>query len=439
MKIILLSGGSGKRLWPLSNDIRSKQFIKFLRTENGERESMIQRVFKQIKTVDPDASVLIATSKSQISALHNQLGENIDISIEPCRKDTFPAIVLASLYFRDILNCDENEPVIVCPVDPYVTDEYFLMLRKMSEQVALGQSNMVLMGITPRYPSEKFGYIIPQTADFLSNVASFKEKPNLSKAKECIKQGALWNGGVFAFKLKFILDKAKEILNVDSYNQLYERYETLQKVSFDYAVAEKEKSIQVMRYDGEWRDIGAWNTLTEVMQETVIGDGTLDISAENVHIINELDIPVMAIGVNNVVVAASPDGILVADKEHSGQIKSYVEAVERDVRYAEKSWGCFKIIDVERESLTIKVTIQPGDKMNYHSHKNRDEIWVVIAGMGRTTIDGITKDISVGDIIKMPKNCRHTVCAVTELQLIEVQLGIDIQVGDKQKFDLENH
>ena len=118
MNIVLLSGGSGKRLWPLSNDVRSKQFIKFFKTEPGDYESMVQRVYRQIKNVDADATVTIATSKTQVSAIHNQLGGNVGISVEPCRRDTFPAIALATAYLVDVMGVSPEESVVVCPVDP---------------------------------------------------------------------------------------------------------------------------------------------------------------------------------------------------------------------------------------------------------------------------------------------------------------------------------
>ena len=162
MNIILLSGGSGKRLWPLSNDIRSKQFIKIFKTENGEYESMVQRVFRQIKKADSNASVTIATNKTQVSSIHNQLGDNVGISVEPCRRDTFPAIALSTAYLADILHINLEESVVVCPVDPYVNDDYFVALKGLSEQADKGEANLVLMGIEPTYPSEKYGYIIPE-------------------------------------------------------------------------------------------------------------------------------------------------------------------------------------------------------------------------------------------------------------------------------------
>ena len=159
MNIILLSGGSGKRLWPLSNDIRSKQFIKIFKKEDGTYESMVQRVYRQIKKVDTDATVTIATSKTQVSAIHNQLGEDVGISVEPCRRDTFPAIALATAYLVDVMHVDPSESVVVCPVDPYVEDNYFEALKELSEQADKREANLVLMGIEPTYPSEKYGYI----------------------------------------------------------------------------------------------------------------------------------------------------------------------------------------------------------------------------------------------------------------------------------------
>lgn len=437
MNIVLLSGGSGKRLWPLSNDIRSKQFIKIFKTEDGNYESMVQRVYRQIKKVDSDAKITIATSKTQVSSINNQLGDDVGISVEPCRRDTFPAIALATAYLHDILGVSEDEAVVVCPVDPYVEDDYFEALKALGEQAEKGQANLVLMGIEPTYPSEKYGYIIPESKDNISSVSTFKEKPDTETAKKYISQGALWNGGVFAYKLKYVLGKAHELIDFTDYHDLFSKYDTLTKISFDYAVVEKEDKIQVMRFSGQWKDLGTWNTLTEAMVENTIGDAVMNEECTDVHIINDLDIPVLAMGLHDVVISASPDGILVSDKEQSSYIKPYVDKIDRQIMFAEKSWGSFRVLDVEKNSLTIKVTLNPGNSMNYHSHKNRDEVWVVISGKGRTVVDGMEQEITVGDVVTMQAGCRHTVFAETELQLIEVQLGEDINVHDKQKFPLD--
>lgn len=437
MNIVLLSGGSGKRLWPLSNDIRSKQFIKIFKKEDGSYESMVQRVYRQIKKVDSDATVTIATSKTQVSAIHNQLGEDVGISVEPCRRDTFPAIALATAYLVDVKKIDPEESVVVCPVDPYVEDDYFEALKGLSDQADKGEANLVLMGIEPTCPSEKYGYIIPETADQTAVVKTFREKPTAVVAQEYISQGALWNGGVFAYKLKYVMEIAHRLIDFTDYHDLFAKYDTLTKISFDYAVVEKEEKIQVQRFAGQWKDLGTWNTLTEAMEESVIGKGELNEKCSGVHIINEMDVPVLAMGLHDVVISASPEGILVSDKEQSSYIKPFVDQFEQQVMFAEKSWGSFKVIDVETESMTIKVTLNAGHSMNYHSHRNRDEVWVVISGEGKTIVDGMEQKVKAGDVITMSAGCRHTVIADTELKLIEVQLGTDINVHDKQKFALE--
>ena len=433
MNIILLSGGSGKRLWPLSNDIRSKQFIKIFKTADGY-ESMVQRVYRQITEVDKDASVTIATSKTQVSAIHNQLGDSVGVCVEPCRRDTFPAIALATAYLHDVKGVGPDEPVVVCPVDPYVNNDYFEALKLLSDLAEKGGANLSLMGIEPTYPSEKYGYIIPESAGSVSPVRTFKEKPDAKTAEQYIAQGALWNGGVFAYRLGYVLDRAHELIDFTDHQDLFNKYETLNKISFDYAVVEHESKIQVMRFAGQWKDMGTWNTLTEAMEEPKIGKAILNDACENVHVLNELDVPVLCMGLKDVVVSASPEGILVSDKEQSSYIKPFVDKIDQQIMFAEKSWGSFRVLDVEDESLTIKITLNPGHRMNYHSHARRDEVWTVISGRGYAIVDGVKTTVQAGDMVKMPAGSRHTIVADTELKVMEVQLGRDISVHDKEKF-----
>ena len=437
MNIVLLSGGSGQRLWPLSNEIRSKQFIKIFHRQDGMLESMVQRVYRQIRTVDPGAEITVATSRSQVSALHNQLGENIGISVEPCRRDTFPAIALAASYLHDIRGVSRKEAIVVCPVDPYVEVDYFRALEELGNYAAQSEANLVLMGIEPTYPSEKYGYIIPEEADQVSKVSVFKEKPDQRTAEKYISQGALWNGGVFAFKLDYVLKRAHELIDFTDYDDLYRKYDSLKKISFDYAVVEHEPYIEVMRFSGMWKDLGTWNTLTEAMDSQIVGEALYNETCENLHVINELNVPVLCMGLKNIVVSASPEGILVSDKQQSSYIKPFVNTLDNKVMFAEKSWGSFRVLDVGDDSLTIKVTLNPGHSMNYHSHEHRDEIWNVISGQGRTVVDEREQSVKAGDVICMKAGCRHTVIADTELQMIEVQLGQDITVHDKKKYELE--
>lgn len=437
MNIILLSGGSGKRLWPLSNDIRSKQFIKLFKDEQGEYESMVQRVYRQITTVDADATVTIATSKSQVSAIRNQLGDKVSVCVEPCRRDTFPAIALAAAYLHDEQGVSLEESVAVCPVDPYVTNDYYECVKKLGDLVAEGSANITLMGIEPTYPSEKYGYIIPETADNVSAVKEFKEKPDVATAQKYIEKGALWNAGVFAFKLGYLIEKAHSMIDFTDYRDLYAKYDELNKISFDYAVVEKESDIQVLRFAGDWKDVGTWNMMAEVMADVTKGNVTIDETCSNINVVNELDIPILCMGCKDMVVAASCDGILVADKEQSSYMKSYVEKLSEAVRYAEKSWGTYTVIDAQAKSMTIKVTLHAGNQMKYHSHERRDEVWTVVEGTGRTIVDGMEQVIRPGDVVTIAAGCKHTLIADTDMNVIEVQIGPEISQNDKTVFSLD--
>ena len=434
MNIILLSGGSGKRLWPLSNDVRSKQFIKLFKDEDNEYESMVQRVYRQITTVDADATVTIATSKSQVSAIHNQLGDKVSVCVEPCRRDTFPAIALAAAYLHDVKGINDEEAVAVCPVDPYVSDAYYESVKELGRLVEQGAANITLMGIEPTYPSEKYGYIIPVSADSVSPVKEFKEKPDEETAKKYIEQGALWNAGVFAFKLGYLMEKAHSMIDFVDYQDLFSKYDQLEKISFDYAVVEKEPSIQVLRFAGDWKDVGTWNMMAEVMSDATKGNATIDDTCSNVNVVNELDIPILCMGCKDMVIAASCDGILVADKEQSGYMKPYVEKISEDVRFAEKSWGTYAVIDAQSGSMTIKVTLRAGNRMKYHSHEHRDEVWTVIEGKGRAVVDGVETQIQTGDVVRLPVGCKHTLIADTDMNVIEVQMGMDITQSDKKVY-----
>ena len=432
MHIVLLCGGAGKRLWPLSNDLYSKQFLRLLKREDDTRESMIQRVCRQVQNVAPNVSITVATGREQVSLIRRQLGAGVNISIEPCRRDTFPAIALVSSYLHEVRGVPLDEAVAICPADPYVDEDYFrAVLQLLQDAERADAANLVLMGIEPTYPSEKYGYIMPVLQENQSKVQAFKEKPNKETAERYIAQGALWNSGVFAFKLGYALDKARELLDYTDYEDLFNRYEELTKISFDYAVVEKESSIVVQRYSGTWLDIGTWNTLAEVMPEHTIGRVTMDEICTNVHVVNTLPIPILCMGLKDVIVAASPEGILIADKARSSAMKPYAERLHTPVMYSEKSWGEFRIIDAETESLTIKITLSPGRSLTYHLHERRDEIWTVIEGRGWVKLDGNEFAVAEGQTVRIPRGSFHTIRAETLLKVMEIQTGEDIDVEDK--------
>ena len=227
------------------------------------------------------------------------------------------------------------------------------------------------------------------------------------------------------------------MIDFEDYRDLFNKYDTLTKISFDYAVVEKESSIQVLRYSGDWKDVGTWNMMAEVMADKTKGKAILDETCENTNVVNELNIPILCMGCKDLIIAASGDGILISDKERSGYMKPYVEKIETEAMYAEKSWGTYTVIDVQPGSMTVKISMKAGEKMSYHMHNYREEVWTVVSGKGKATVDGMEQILRTGDVITIAAGCKHTVEAITALDMIEVQLGDEISVSDKIKFELD--
>jgi len=445
MNIILLSGGSGKRLWPLSNETRSKQFLKLIKNENHENESMIQRVYRQISMTSIDARIVIATSKSQVDSIQSQLGQSVDIVREPERRDTFPAIALASsyLFFEKKMNMDDV--VVVLPVDPFASLNYFETLQLMETIVKADVAKIVLMGIRPTYPSASYGYILPSNSSTLDTITytrvdRFHEKPSEEMAGLLISECALWNGGVFAFKLGYMMDIVRQNLDFDSFSDVEKQYGKFTKTSFDYAVVEKEPSIAMVEYSGIWKDLGTWNALTEVMEDTTFGKVIMADTCQNTHVINELDIPVTVLGAKDLVIVASPDGILISDKHQSSYLKPLVDKIVQRPMFEERRWGEYKVLDYhtygdETLSLTKHMFIKAGKEISYQLHKIRDEIWTIVDGTGLMVIDDHVRNVRRGDVAYITRGMKHTIKSLTDLHFVEVQIGSELTETDIERYE----
>ncbi len=457
MNIILLSGGSGKRLWPLSNDTRSKQFLKLLKNEQGDFESMVQRVHGQIRKAGIDANIVVATGASQVDSIRSQLGDGIDIVIEPERRDTFPAIALSCSYLALEKKIDQEEVVLVLPVDPYADIDYFYTMCLMETAVKSRMADLVLMGMQPTYPSAKYGYIIPAKEEdaelgkvdhrnlggiSVRRVERFTEKPTEEAAEQLIAEGAMWNGGVFAFRLGYLMDIvngyiAASGLELRTFAEILKSYGIFKKISFDYEVVEKAPSVAMVPYSGDWKDLGTWNTLSEQMEESCIGLVTIDENTENTHVINELSIPIVTLGVKDLIVAASPDGILISDKHRSSYLKSYIDGINERPMYEEKIWGDYKALDYARfdngiKSLTKHITLKAGQMLGYQFHLLRDEVWTIICGSGELILDGVSRMVSSGDVVHIIKGQKHGIKANNseDIHFIEVQIGEELTEED---------
>ena len=441
--LILLSGGSGTRLWPLSNSSRSKQFLKVLRDAEGNHVSMVQRVFGQIRAVDADVDVTIATCVAQENSIRRQVEGGYALVLEPERRDTAPAIMLACANLAFEQKADSNDTVIVMPIDTYADQSYYDGIVKLDAAVQSGFAELVLLGVEPTYPSEKYGYIVPETPEGdLRKVARFTEKPDEATARELLARGALWNGGVFAFRLGYLTDIAAKYLPVNDFEQFRDRYSELPKISFDYEVVERASSIAVVSYAGEWKDLGTWNTLTEEMADASAGRVVLDdATCENVHVINEIGFPMVVSGMKNTVVVATPDGILVSSKEASAGIKAQVsQAAESRPMYEQRRWGEYRVLDSSvypdgAKALTKELVVHDGKQMSYQRHVYRSEVWTIVSGAGEVVLDGLVRQVKAGSVVYVNKHQMHAARAVGgELRMVEVQQGDILAEEDIERF-----
>jgi mannose-1-phosphate guanylyltransferase len=442
MKLVLLSGGSGKRLWPMSNDSRSKQFLKCLVDDKGNKISMLQRVWSQLGNIGLQNDAYICASKAQSEMIEAQVGV-VPFIEEPGRRDTFPAIALATTYLIDELGCSDDEVIVVLPIDPMVDDSFFRELKSLDKVLLDSKADIVLMGVKPSEPSSKFGYIkvTDKTRGKWMYVDSFVEKPNSQLAKQLISSGALWNCGVFCFKIEYLKQVLQNKAVPLSYSDLVNSFSSIAKQSFDYEVVEKTKNIAVYPYEGTWKDLGTWETLSTEISSNFVGNGEA-IHCVNTHVINELGIPLLAAGLQNTIVVATPDGILVSDKGRSSSIKSIVELYGNRPMFEERIWGSYRVLDFQKASdgaevLTRCIKLLPGKNISYQKHMRRSEIWTILDGEGEVILDSRIRPIHAGDIVCVNAGQWHAICATGELTFIEVQRGSELIEEDIMRSHLK--
>lgn len=439
MHIVLLSGGSGKRLWPLSNENRSKQFLKLLTDDCGNRESMVQRVVRQIKGSTLSNNLIIVTSANQREVLESQLGKEVEIITEPERRNTFPAIALASSYLKRVKALSDEEIVVVMPCDQYVDMQYFETIAKMVESAKKNEGEMILMGICPTKPSEKFGYILPKRENSRL-VGAFIEKPNSDRAKRLIEDGAYWNGGVFAFKLGFAIKILEQYLKSSTHDEFIANFSELPKNSFDYEILERADSLVVEKFNGLWADLGTWDAFVKEIKKEQIGNVILN-NCENTVAINELNIPLVCNNIRDLIIAVSPDGLLVTDREKCDNVKDALINVINRPMYEEKRWGEYRVVDSTTlpdgfSVVTKLMTLTAGCSTSFHRHHNRSESWTFISGEGELNLDGSIRKISRGDVVLIPQNKAHALRAISLLTFIEVQTGEIIAESDTERLPL---
>ena len=448
MKIILLSGGSGKRLWPLSNSVMSKQFLEILPTSDGKKESMVQRVYRQIRKYTNE-EIFIVAPEIQRELIKQQLGDTVEFVSEPCRRGTYNAIQLACSRIMKHITPDKfirgsqvdlsnsyiaidkngfiqdngctyskylNEQVCVIPIDIFVEDDFFNILNDIERSIKTSNKMITLVGIKPTYPSTNYGYIVPDKDKY-----RFFEKPDKEKATEYIDAGGLWNAGIFGFSLEIY-----RYLDED-----FVRYHYINKpdVSFDCAVCEKTDSISVVKYDGQWKDIGTWSTLSEEIDsyQGIISQE----NCTNTTIINTLNKPLIALGLDNAVVAVTHDGIIVSNKDESYKVKNYVK--DSKPFFEKRRWGEYYILDYGDGFLTKRLKINAGKSISYQVHNHRKEVWTIVSGEGILTINDVQRCVGSGDTIVIDIGEKYKISATSDVTFIETQLGDILDESDIER------
>ncbi|ALP38865.1 mannose-1-phosphate guanylyltransferase [Paenibacillus sp. IHB B 3084] len=435
MRIVLLCGGAGKRLWPLSNDIRSKLFLRLLPAPDGQKESMLGRVYRQLTVAGLDASALLLAHRNQVNLAFRHTESRLPVLGEPAKRGTFTAAALAAAYLHT-RGTGLNEILCIAPADMFAGENFFQSVAGLPDLLLDSGADLAMLGTRPSHPSDQYGYIVPDQEITRAHkasyalVARFTEKPDRIGAQQLISQGALWNCGIYAFTLRYMLSCMKRCNLPLNDKELRAMYDDLPIRSFDEEVAEHAEHAVVLPYDGEWCDIGSWQALTEQLGSRVIGRGQISGPAQGTHIVNELPYPLHVIGVENIIAAASPDGILIAAKSYAHAIKEQLGALPLYPMHGETAWGSYRVLDEFdhrslNDILAIRLTVLPDQRLNGRIHGSGLKVWTIVSGRGEVMLNGERFSAASGSVFSIPTDTYHTVRASldTSLELIEVRLG----------------
>ena len=458
MKIIILAGGGGTRLFPLSRACYPKQFLKIA----GEK-SLLQQTVERFLIIAKQEDIVIVTNKDYIfhvqEDLHEIGAEKINVITEPTGKNTAPAIALAISYCKDCLNCDDDEILFVSPADHLIKPAgKFAELVQQAEQVCKEKNDIITIGVKPTKPETGYGYI--QTADEIGEnvfaVKSFKEKPDKVTAEKYLVEGNYyWNAGMFMFSIARMETELEqyipEIVKISQqgYEICVNKFNEMPDISIDYAVAEKSTHMAVMPMQGiYWNDIGSFDSIAEVLADKngngIYGDVIAD-GCCNTTILGS-DRLISGIGLKNLIVVDTPDSLLITEKGKSQEVKKVVEKLKKEHRKEAienrtmyRPWGSYTIL-AEGEGYKVKrITIKPGAKLSLQMHYHRSEHWTVISGTGKLTLDDKVVIFKENESTYIPIAVKHRLenPGQIPLSIIEVQNGRYLGEDDIVRFDDE--
>lgn len=453
---IILAGGSGSRLWPLSRELCPKQLLKL----DGEN-SLLQSTFKRLcRFIDPENIISITNIKHANDVkfqLSKVCGDSVVLS-EPIAKNTAPAIAASIEYFKQMK--DENEVVIIVPSDHLIKD-----LEKFENTVKTGlkaaeEGKIVTFGIQPTYPETGYGYIKTKSEnDGIFDVDCFVEKPDLKTAQKYLLEGNyFWNSGIFMAKVSTLLKEfahyQKEIFeNLSKLNYKesitikYGVFEDMPSISFDYAIMEKSNKIVLCKLQSDWSDLGSWQSLYDVTEKdsngNVLEGNAIVEDVKNSFIYTDKKI-VAAIGLENVILVNTEDAVLACKADYSQQVKNVFEKLKKDDDKAHlihktvfRPWGWYTCLADGDGYLTKVICVSPKQKLSIQSHNHRSEHWVVLEGHAKVVLNDKDYLLEAGQSIDIPVQAKHSLQNPyeEELKIIEVQKGDYISEDDIIRYE----
>ena len=462
MKTVILAGGSGTRLFPLSRKNFPKQFLKI--KDKSLFQSTVERNLKNV----PQQNIVIITNNNYQFLVKNQLKEIglegiKNIILEPVGRNTAPAIALAVKYLLEKLNAHKDEILFVSPSDHVINPpEKFSEYVKKAESIAK-KGYIVTFGIRPNRPETGYGYIESEKEleKGIYSVKKFHEKPDLNTAKEYILQGNFyWNSGMFMFSIEAIIGELKkyapdiyEAMEKTSYEEFVMNFSELPDVSIDYAVMEKTDKASVIPLDIMWSDVGSWDSVYEVLDKDKNWNAkkgkVIDINTKNSLLFGEKRV-ISTIGIEDLIVVDTDDVLLIAKKGEGQKVRELVKKFKEDDLLKEKTefhttvyrpWGSYTELEVGERYKIKKIRVEPGESLSLQMHYHRSEHWVVIKGTAKVILEkeGERKEyfLHENESIYVPKTTKHRLMnpGKVPLEIIEVQVGEYVGEDDIVRFD----
>jgi len=456
MKAIVLAGGQGSRLWPLSRRLFPKQFLKL-----GGRASLLQETVRRLLQVVCPADIVIMTNAAHQfhvrADLEADLGDAVDTNVvlEPCMRNTGPALALAAVFCRDHLGCAEDEVLFVSPADHVIRPaaSFPAVLDKGVD--AAREGYLVTFGIRPTGPETGYGYVRrgPPVGAGVFRVAGFTEKPDAERARSFVAAGGYdWNSGMFAFRIDTFMAELEQhapriyAAAADGYENAARNFAAMPVISVDYAVMEKSDRVVTVPVDLYWNDVGSWSSFFDLLDKddngnAVIGD-VVSVATQRSLLISQGRL-IATIGVEDLLVVDTADATLIAGRKDAQKVREVVDHLAHAERpevtvhlTTYRPWGHYTVLGSGGGHQVKRLVVDPGKQLSLQMHHHRSEHWVVVQGTARVTIGKEERILQENESVAIPRATTHRLAnpGDTPLALIEIQYGEHISEDDIVRF-----